>query len=135
MCHKQVIHPRDMYPTSGYARAVKAGNTIFVAGTIAKNDQNEIVGIGDVVRQTEQVFENIGRILSAAGAAFDDIVKMNIYAMRAEDRMAILNIRDRYVKEETYASTFIVPRALAAPELLVEIEMVAVVENGARAKE
>ncbi|MBI4277877.1 MAG: RidA family protein [Armatimonadetes bacterium] len=129
MPRKQVIHPGDMYPTAGYARAVRTGNTIYIAGTIAKNDQNEIVGIGDVERQARQVFENIGRILKAAGATFDDMVKMNIYAIRAEDRMTILNVRDRYVKREGYVSTYIVPRALAAPELLVEIEAVAVVED------
>lgn len=130
MPHKRVIHPQDMYPTAGYARAVQAGNTIYLAGHIAKNDRNEVVGLGDVERQAEQVFQNIGRVLRAAGASFEDIVKMNIYALSPEYRLPILGVRDRYVPRETYASTFIVPQALAAPELLVEIEAIAVVQDG-----
>lgn len=110
-------------------RVGRAGNTIYIAGHIARNDQNEVVGVGDVERQAEQVFQNIGRVLEAAGASFDDIVKINIYGMKAEYRLPILAVRDRFLKPQTYASTYIVPQALASPDLLLEIEAVAVVEQ------
>jgi 2-iminobutanoate/2-iminopropanoate deaminase len=130
MPRKRVIHPPDMYPTAGYARAVQVGDTLYISGHIPKNDRNEIVALGDVERQADQVFQNIGRVLAAAGSTFDDLVKMNIYALSPDYRLPILAVRDRYVRRETYASTYIVPQALAAPELLLEIEAIAVVGSG-----
>jgi len=129
MGKKRIVHPEDMYPTAGYARAVQAGNTIYIAGHIAKNSRNEIVGIGDVERQAEQVFQNIGHVLKAAGATFDDIVKINCFALSAEYRMPILAVRDKYLKQRTYVSTYVVPQALAHPDLLLEIEAIAVVDS------
>jgi enamine deaminase RidA (YjgF/YER057c/UK114 family) len=125
---KRVIHPTDMYPAAGYARAVQAGNTIYISGHIPRDDAGQTVAPGDVERQAIQVFENIGRVLRAAGASFDDIVKINIYALHPDYRTPILAVRDRYLKRQTFASTFIVPQALAAPDLLLEIEAVAVVD-------
>lgn len=128
MGKKRIVHPEDMYPTAGYARAVQAGNTLYIAGHIAKNDANQIVGVGDVKRQTEQVFDNLGRVLKAAGASFDDIVKINMFALSADYRETILAVRDKYLKQRTYVSTYVVPRALAHPDLLIEVEAVAVVD-------
>jgi 2-iminobutanoate/2-iminopropanoate deaminase len=129
MGRKTIIHPDDMYPAAGYARAVRAGNTIYIAGHIPRNDRGEVVGIGDVERQAVQVFENIGRVLRAGGATFDDIVKINIYAMSPDYRLTILAVRDRYLKQKTFASTYVVPQALGSPDLLLEIEAVAVVDE------
>ncbi len=131
MHHKRIIHPEDMYPAAGYARAVQVGDTLYIAGHVARNDQGEVVGVGDVERQAEQVFRNLGRVLQAAGASFDDVVKMNIYALRPEYRLPILGVRDRYLQPRTFVSTFVVVQALASPEILVEIEAVAVVAEEA----
>ncbi len=128
MGKKRIIHPEDMYPAAGYARAVQAGNTIYISGHIPRDDKGQTVAPGDVERQAAQVFDNIGRVLKAAGATFDDIVKINIYALKAEYRVPILAVRDRYLKRQTFASTYIVPQALASPDLLLEIEAVAVVD-------
>jgi enamine deaminase RidA (YjgF/YER057c/UK114 family) len=70
------------------------------------------------------------RNLETGRAGCDDLVKMNIYALSPDYRLPILAVRDRYVRRETYASTCIVPQALAAPELLLEIEAIAVVGSG-----
>lgn len=121
---KQIIHPEGSYPTAGYARGVRAGNTLYLAGHIARTPDGRTVA-GDVAAQADQVFRNLGEVLAAAGADFSALVKMNIYALEPEYRLPILAVRDRYCRPGTFASTFIVPRALAAPELLVEIEAVA----------
>jgi enamine deaminase RidA (YjgF/YER057c/UK114 family) len=131
MGHKRIIHPEDMYPAAGYARAVQAGDTLYISGHIPRDDQGRTVAPGDVERQAVQVFENIGRVLRAAGATFDDIVKINIYAMSPDHRVPILAVRDRYLAPRSFASTYIVPQALAAPDLLLEIEAVAVVDRPA----
>jgi enamine deaminase RidA (YjgF/YER057c/UK114 family) len=129
MGRKRVIHPENMYPAAGYARAVQAGNTIYISGHIPRDETGRTVAPGDIERQAIQVFENIGRVLRAAGATFADVVKINIYALSADYRTPILAVRDRYLERQTFASTFIVPQALAAPDLMLEIEAVAVVDG------
>ena len=121
---RQIIHPQGSYPTAGYARGVRAGDTLYLAGHIARVPDGRIVA-GGVAEQAEQVFRNLGEVLDAAGAAFTAIVKMNIYALEPEYRLPILAVRDRYCVPGTFASTFVVPRALASPDLLVEIEAIA----------
>jgi 2-iminobutanoate/2-iminopropanoate deaminase len=123
---RQVIHPASSYRTAGYARAVRAGDTVYLAGHIARDAEGSVVG-SDIATQTEQVFKNIGQVLREAGTDFDAIVKMTIYAIDPTYRTTILEVRDRYCVPGTFASTFIVPRALASPELLVEIEAIAYV--------
>jgi 2-iminobutanoate/2-iminopropanoate deaminase len=123
---KQIIQPQNAYPTAGYARGVRAGDTIYLAVHIARGQDGKIVST-DIEEQADQVFRNIGDVLAAVGTDFSSIVKMNIYAMDPEYRMTVLAVRDRYCVPETFASTFIVPQALATPELLVEIEAIAYV--------
>ncbi|HUZ02649.1 MAG TPA: RidA family protein [Thermomicrobiaceae bacterium] len=121
---KQIVHPQGSYPTAGYARGVRAGDTLYLAGHIARRPDGQVVA-GDVAAQAEQVFRNLGEVLAAAGADFSALVKMTIYALEPEYRLPILAVRDRYCQPGTFASTFVVPRALASPDLLVEIEAVA----------
>lgn len=130
MAKKRLIQLEDLYPRGAhYARAVRVDDTIYVSGTIGRNEQGEFVGVDDVERQTDQTFQNLRRVLQAAGATFDDVVKVNTYALSPDHRQLINAVRDRYLKEHSYTSTFIVPKALAYPELLVEIEVVAVLSN------
>lgn len=123
---KEIIQPGSMYRTAGYAHAVRAGDTIYISGHIARDGTGALVS-GDIERQADQVFRNIREVLNSAGADMDALVKMNIYAMSPEYRSTILSVRDRYCTPGTFASTFIVPQALASPDLLLEIEAIAYV--------
>jgi len=77
--------------------------------------------------QAEQVFKNLQAALAAAGAKFSDVVKMNSYITDMSKVQAVRDVRAQYFKDATPASTFVEVKGLVRPELLLEIEVVAVV--------
>ena len=114
-------------PISPYVNVVKAtGTLVFVSGQVAMDEQGQVVGVGDVVAQAELAFEHVGRGLRAAGAEFSDVVKVVIYVRNMEDRVKIVPLRARVFGEALPASTIVEVSKLAHPDLLIEIEAVAV---------
>jgi enamine deaminase RidA (YjgF/YER057c/UK114 family) len=76
--------------------------------------------------QTEQVFKNLEAALAAAGAGFADVVKMNTYVTDVSQAPALREVRARYFAAAPPASTLVQVAALARPELMIEIEVIAV---------
>jgi enamine deaminase RidA (YjgF/YER057c/UK114 family) len=104
---------------------------VFVAGQVALDEQGAVVGAGDMVQQTEQVFKNLSLALAAAGATFSDVVKLNWYLLDTSALPAMRQVRDRYVDTgNPPASTLVVVKALFRPEFMVEIEATAIVNEG-----
>jgi enamine deaminase RidA (YjgF/YER057c/UK114 family) len=125
----QRIQPDGLSSPPTYAQVVKASNTIYIAGQVAQNERGEVVGAGDFVAQAKQVFENLKTALAAAGADFGNVVKMNTYLTDPRYREALRDVRSAYLDSAALpASTLVVVAGLAAPEYLLEIEVVAVVE-------
>lgn len=128
------------YPTSpnlaaprGYSHVVSAtaGRTIYVAGQIAMDKDGNIVGKGDIRAQATQVLENVKAALAAAGATFSDVVKQNTYVVNLNSEVlpVIREVRAQYFPAENPpASTLVGVTALAFPDLLIEVEVVAVVD-------
>ncbi len=110
-----------------YAHAMRAGDTVYTAGQVAMDPQGRLVGKGDIEAQTVHVFENLKNVLEAAGASLDDVVKLTTYATHFSFRPKIGEVRARYF-QRLPATTFVVIESLADPDLLVEIEAIAVVE-------
>lgn len=131
---KTSTNPDGMSPPVGpYAHVVTAppgGRLVFCAGAVAFDPQGNVVGEGDIVAQTRQVMENLRLALGAAGATFDDVVKVTNYVTDASQWPKVLPVRAEYIPEPFPASTFIEVSALMFPELLIEIEAVAVVHDG-----
>jgi enamine deaminase RidA (YjgF/YER057c/UK114 family) len=125
----QHIDPEGVSKGGGYTHVVIAqGRLLFISGQVAYDSQGNVVGEGDLSRQAEQVFENLGACLAAAGATFADLVKLTTYVVnyKAEDRPTIVAVRQRYLPaDEPPASTLVGVQALARPELLIEVEAVA----------
>ena len=71
----KIIQPEGMYTTPSYVHAIRAGNTLYLAGHVARDAQGNVVGAGDVAAQARQVYANIGKVLKAAGADWSHIVK------------------------------------------------------------
>jgi enamine deaminase RidA (YjgF/YER057c/UK114 family) len=123
--------PRQVFPTSGllvspgFSHAVRAGDFIHVSGQVARDADGRLVGNNDPEAQARQVFHNIGRALSAAGAGSEDVVKITVFVTNAADRASVSRVRDESFAEPRPASTFLVVAALAEPDLLVEVEAVA----------
>ncbi|UJR85246.1 RidA family protein [Sandaracinus amylolyticus] len=77
----QLIHPSGLFRAEHYTQvAIATGTrTVYLAGQVAYDEHQRIVGVGDLAAQTEQATLNVGRALEAAGATFEDVAKLTIY--------------------------------------------------------
>lgn len=128
---KQYLNPASLANPGGFSNVVVAqgGKLIFVAGQVAFDTKLQIVGRGDLGKQTEKACENVQAALAAAGASFADVVKLNLYVVdyKPEHRAPIVAARSRFVsRENPPASTLIGVPALAMEGLLIEIEAIAI---------
>ena len=128
---KTVINPPEMAPPAGYSYAIKkSGMPVFISGQVALDAKGNLVGGNDVTAQTEQVFANLRTVVGACGGTLDDVVKITIFVTDPAHRPAVAAARQKYFKEGQYpASTYLVVAGLAVPQLLVEIEAVAVIDE------
>ena len=125
----QVIKPSNVHVplANSYNHAIKAGPTVYTAGQVAIDAAGNIVGTGDFEAQAQQVFKNLQAVLAASGASFQDVVKLNTFLTRQEDLLKLREVRQKYVTAEPPASTLVFISALANPDLLIEVEAIAVV--------
>jgi enamine deaminase RidA (YjgF/YER057c/UK114 family) len=105
---------------------VEARKTIFVSGQLARDAKGEVVGKGDMRAQIRQAGENIKAALAAAGATLRDVVKTNTYVTDIEEFFKHTDVRMEYFGALP-TSTTVEVRKLAHPDLLVEIEVIAMV--------
>ncbi len=134
----QFINPDGLSKPPGYTHVVAArpGKIVYLAGQVG-NDRTGKVVSNDFRAQTEQVFANLKTALAAAGATFDDVVKLNYYVrdFSQDKRTAIRDTRDKYVnKEHPPASTLVGVAALASDDYLLEVEAVAVIADKSATK-
>jgi enamine deaminase RidA (YjgF/YER057c/UK114 family) len=125
--------PKGLLHNPGFSQvAVASGpRTIYTAGQVSVDEGGSTIGAGDLAAQTAQAMHNVGLALAAAGASYDDIVKLTTYVVdyRPEHRAVIGRARAPYFANKTPpASTLIGVSALALPDWLVEIEAIAVVD-------
>ena len=107
---------------------VPAGNMVFVSGQVARNAQGELVGKGDIFAQTIQVLENVKSVLATAGATMDDVVKVTVFVTNVVEHYDQIHAaRGEYFKIDYPASTMFEVRSLVNPDMLIEIEAIAVV--------
>jgi 2-iminobutanoate/2-iminopropanoate deaminase len=112
-------------PISHYTDGVEAGGFLYVSGMLPVDADGQLVGAGDPIRQTEQVLDNVAAVLRAAGAGFEDVVRVGVFLRDIADRERINSVRRRYFGDARPASTLVEVSALAVPGALVEIEAVA----------
>jgi len=129
---KQFLSPAELNPTNGFSHAVTAtgGKTIYVSGQVSVNQKAEVVGKGDMRAQVEHVFQNLKLALAAAGATFDDVVKITYFVvdLKPEHVVHIREIRGKHLNmKNPPASSLVGVAALVVPDWMVEIELVAVV--------
>ncbi|MBI2305224.1 MAG: RidA family protein [Chloroflexi bacterium] len=126
---KEILNPSTIVSMpAAYSQAVKVGNTIYISGQVAWDKEGKVVGGGDCRAQAEKAYENMGEVLKAAGANFRDVVKLNVYFVNPDDMTKVRGVREKYFGDNVPANTTVVVQRLARPELLLEIEAVAVVQ-------
>jgi reactive intermediate/imine deaminase len=113
----------------GFSRAVRAGDLVFVSGTVAWGPDGKLVGKGDVYAQAKQTLANIEGYLREAGASLKDVVRTRIYLTDISRWQEVAHAHREAFDDVRPASSLLEISRLAEPEMLVEIEAVAVVSR------
>lgn len=128
MTRKVVQTDRAPAPVGPYNQAIAAtGEMLFVSGQIAIDPStNELVYSGDVAKQTEQVMNNLQAVLAAAGATFENAVKMTIFLKDMGDFATVNQVYGSYFDPETAPARACVEVARLPKDVLVEVDCIAV---------
>ncbi len=106
---------------------VTPGKLVIVSGLLSRNQKGEIVGKGDMGAQLAQVLENLTAALSAAGATLKDLVRTQTFTTDIDEFFKHMDVRMKYLGLALPTSTTVEVRRLSHPDLLVEIEAMAVI--------
>lgn len=128
------INPTTVAKPNGYSHAavVDLGKCklVMIAGQVALDSAEKLVGEGDLQTQTEQVFRNIQNIVLAAGGTMNNVVKLNYYLLDASQVQKVRDVRNKFVNlDQPPASTLVQVSSLVRKEFLIEIDATAVIPN------
>ena len=103
---------------------VGEGRILFTSGITARDSDGEVIGKGDMRAQMEMCFQNVGDVLRAAGTDFGNVLKWTMYTTDIDEFSKNSDVYKRHFINSP-ASTLVEVRRLIFPEMLVEIEAVA----------
>ncbi len=107
--------------------AVRAGNHVFLRGQTGMAFDGSVVGIGDAAAQAEHAMKCVKILLQEAGAKLEHICKIHIYLVDPRYREPVYQVVGKWLKGVYPCSTGLIVSALARPELLMEIDVDAVI--------
>lgn len=111
------------------SQGFRVGNVIHLSGQAAISPEGELVGVGDFDAQAEQTFRNIQQVLETAGSSLAKVFKVTIYLTDMSHFPRIVELRQRWFSPPYPADTIVEVKSLALPELMIEIEAMALVEG------
>ena len=111
----------------GYSRAVRVGNMVFVAGTTAV-DGLVVVGEGNIYQQTNFIITKIEKALQQCGASLANVVQTRMYVTNINQWEQVAKAHSEFFDTIRPAATMVEVSALAMPQLLIEIEVIALIE-------
>ncbi len=113
----------------GYSRAVRIGNLIEVAGTTAVDENSQTVGVGDPGEQTRYILRKIEKALHAAGVTLEDVIRTRVFVTDIARWEEVGRAHGEFFGTIKPASTMLEISKLISPELMVEIEVTAVIDR------
>jgi len=126
---KRIHLTPDTYEPFNIALGYRVGNLVFISGQAAIDDEGKVVGAGSFDVQAERAFANLGKVLEAGGSSMKKVVKVNIYLTDMRNFTKIVDLRAKHFSKPYPADTIVEVRGLALPELMIEIEAIALVEG------
>ena len=117
-----------IHQATGYSHALRAGNTVYIAGQIAVDAAGDVVGAGDFAAQARQVYANLGVILEQAGASWANVAKTTVYLTDPRFIEPFRAVRREAMAGHEPPNTLLIVAGLGAPELLIEIEAIVVLD-------
>lgn len=113
-------------PVVGYARAVQAGEVVYVSGTTGTDPSGKVLAPGDVYAQAQQAIRNIENVLKRLGLGLEHVVRTRIYVTEIDRWQEVAKAHAESFGEIHPATSMIGVARLVDPEMLVEIEATAV---------
>ena len=126
---KQQLNPWTWQDAAGFSQAWRvegADSILFVSGQAPISADGQLVGDGDFDAQVRQVFENLRAVLDEAGMGLDAIVKLTVFLTEMGRLRDYTRIKGEFFAGKQPASTAVGITALARPEMMVEVEAIAV---------
>lgn len=111
----------------GYSRAVRMGQFVFVAGTTATDEHGKVIGVGDPYMQAAYALKKVEQALILAGAGLKDVVSTRMYVTNIDDWQQIGKAHGEFFGQVRPTATMVQVSRLIEPQMLVEIEAVAMV--------
>lgn len=129
----RMFNTKETYPNQALdndlCQAVRAGNTVYVRGQVGTDFEGNLVGLGDPAAQTEQAMKNVKQLLEEAGSDLSHVVKTTTYITDPRFRESVYQVTGKWFKGVFPISTGLVVQALAQPEWLMEIDVIAVIPD------
>ncbi len=112
----------------GYSHAAKSGNTLYIAGQVARDVRGDLVGKGDFQAQARQAYANLRNILQEAGGGLGNIVKMTTILTNSGNVEHLRAVRNEIFGDIRPPNTLLIIQSLASPDYLIEVEAIAVLD-------
>lgn len=130
---RKFINPKSLgeesavYSQGIFVSLAQSSKLLFIAGQVAMDSRGKVIGKRNIESQTNYIMEKLKNILAGAEMDFSDVVKTNLYLVNIDDDLPkIINVRKYYFQANRPAATAIGVKKLVHPDLLIEIEMIAI---------
>ncbi len=117
-------------PEETWSNCLRIGNHVYIAGMTARGGEFDSIDGAGAYQQARIIFTKIQNLIEAAGGTMADIVKVNIFVTRIDDRKEVWRARREFFTDIFPVSTLVEVSALALPEMEVEVEAVAILHAG-----